>query len=231
MFNRGRGKLATCPRPLTATALREQAMADPADTTNPIMRQCSVEGCSKHVLAKGWCRKHYSRMRRRGELAISQTQPGAALEWLLEYALPERASDCLLWPFTSSHNGYGVVRLSGQIWPAHRLVCHLVYGQAPFERAEAAHSCGVRACVNPQHIRWATHLENIRDKYLHGTQTKGEAHSLAKLTDDAVRLIRRGGKSDKYWADRIGCSESTIKKARQGRTWAHVTTHKRRDAV
>ena len=51
---------------LTTTALREQAMAKPADTTNPIPKKCSVEGCERKYFAKGYCSLHDGRVRRTG---------------------------------------------------------------------------------------------------------------------------------------------------------------------
>lgn len=36
---------------------------------------CSVEGCAKPLLARGWCATHYSRWRRHGDLSVNKRPP------------------------------------------------------------------------------------------------------------------------------------------------------------
>ena len=117
------------------------------------------------------------------------THRGAVAKWLQEHVSFARA-ECLKWPFSKYKNGYGQAWYSGRLMPAHRAMCIMANGAAPISGAPAAHSCGVRDCCNPQHIRWATQSENERDKRQHGTAQIGENNGYSKLTEAQVGLIK-----------------------------------------
>lgn len=89
------------------------------------------------------------------------------------------------------------------------------------------HSCGEPACVNPRHLRSGSRSDNMLDKRLHGTQTFGEAHPTAKLTDSMVRSIRQrrlvDGLSWSRLAAEFGVSQGTVRAVVSGQTWSHVT--------
>jgi hypothetical protein len=106
-------------------------------------------------------------------------------------------------------------------------MCILAHGAPPFEGAEAAHSCGTTGCVNPNHIRWATTKENIADKNIHGTMSRGEGHYKAKLTGQQVLLIYKDERPTKVVATEYGVSISTIEYIWSGMSWAWLTGHKR----
>lgn len=42
-------------------------------------------------------------------------------------------------------------------------ICTMVHGPKPSNHHSATHSCGNghRGCINPKHIRWRTHRENM----------------------------------------------------------------------
>lgn len=114
------------------------------------------------------------------------------------------------------------MRVNGQSQNVHRLVCETEHGPAPFGY-EAAHSCGNGhlGCVNRNHLSWKTRAGNAADMVAHGTSAKGEGHGLAKLTEDAVREIRRFGTSDRRsLADRFSVCAHTIGEIQRGDTWA-----------
>lgn len=70
------------------------------------------------------------------------------------------ADGCWLWAKSLNRDGYGVLRVDGVQWLAHRLSYKLFVGPIP-EGAELDHTCRRRACVNPQHLEPVTHRENI----------------------------------------------------------------------
>lgn len=134
-----------------------------------------------------------------------------------------KGDDCLIWPFSRYKNGYGRLGLGGgRTGYAHKAMCFLAHGPAPAPSYEAAHSCGKghEGCVNPQHLRWSTHVENIADKFQHGTVLGGTRHYLAKLTEEQVHFVaqsqfKRGDIS--RIAREFGVSHSAIHRIRTGK--------------
>lgn len=93
----------------------------------------------------------------------------------------------------------------------------------------AAHNNGVRDDNRGENLRWATQASNIADKARHGTLCRGERMHCAKLTDSAVREIRKLPRVRKLQngtlvelSERFGVSTSAIRAARRGKTWRHV---------
>lgn len=77
-------------------------------------------------------------------------------------------------------------------------------------------------------IAYGTHLHNAQDKKRLGTQTKGERHSMAKLTESEVRFIlvqdlSRFGSTAKL-ARQFGVTPSHVAAIRAGKTWKHLHT-------
>lgn len=106
--------------------------------------------------------------------------------------------------------------------PVHVMVCETYHGPRP-EGMQAAHGNGIRSDCNAKNVRWATPVENAADRRLHGTHTQGETHPPAKLTELAVREIRRSNQSCSALAVRYGVATSTVDAARRRQTWAHVS--------
>ena len=138
-------------------------------------------------------------------------------------ALLSNTDQCIEWPFYRMKNGYAQVGLHSGMMLAHRWVCLNAHGEPPFDRAQAAHECGNRSCVNPCHIRWATQAENEDDKRKHGTWHS--RISSRTVTDDDVRAIRlliQWGHSTRricFWFD---VPKWTVQNIRAGKTWRHI---------
>lgn len=103
----------------------------------------------------------------------------------------------------------------------HILVCCAFRGPRP-DNSHAAHNDGNRINNCAENIRWATPQENFEDKIRHGNVVKGERQGQSKLTDDAVRIIRKSDLSGYELAELYGVSETTIRHARIGKTWRHI---------
>ena len=131
---------------------------------------------------------------------------------------------CVLWPHSVGASGYGQFQLNGQKLGVHQFVCECVHGQRPSKTHQASHSCGVRLCINPHHLRWATPKENQADRLHHGTANRGEQHYLARLTEADVLEIRslygRGHVTAADIAQRFNRPRSTIEAVIQKRSWA-----------
>jgi hypothetical protein len=127
-----------------------------------------------------------------------------------------------------SANGYAVVsiyfadRKRGLPVLVHRLVCEAFHGPAPFLSACALHWRNDLSDNTPANVRWGSQAENMHDKMIDGTQTRGESHGPSRLTDDAVREIRKSAATSKELARQFDVHPETIRQVRIGRTWQHV---------
>lgn len=110
----------------------------------------------------------------------------------LRSLIGHRGNDCVLWPLRTQTDGYGNLGFNGKLLRAHRMMCEMTNGPAPAGH-EASHSCGVAACVNPNHLAWKTRAANEADKRRHGTQGGGAAsrRKFTHLTAEQVADIRR----------------------------------------
>lgn len=152
-----------------------------------------------------------------------RARPGEAAA-TFEQLVTRNTDDCTLWPFSVNSRGYGQLGVNGVSTSVHVLACERAHGPRP-EGMQVAHSCGVRRCLNPRHVRWATPAENEADKVAHGTAGVGVSNGNAKLTESQVRVIRAaaaGGARQVDLAEVFGISTHHVADIRDGRYWAHV---------
>lgn len=143
-------------------------------------RTCSITGCTSRHKALGWCRTHYNRWLRTGD--VGRGRP----EWQPEIArvpiavehgtpcLPSRIWDricvtesgCWKWTGHTERGGYGKVYAGGRTWTLHCLTYTVFVGQIPdglqmdhFRFPDAG--CIGRTCCRPDHVRPTTPRENI----------------------------------------------------------------------
>ena len=79
---------------------------------------------------------------------------------------------CWIWGGFIGKLGYGQCRHQGKSLLAHRVSYSLFVGQIP-SGMQVDHVCHCRACVNPAHLRLATHTENMHNRKMHCTNTSG----------------------------------------------------------
>lgn len=105
-------------------------------------------------------------------------------------AAREANSDqCILWPFAvRKSSGYGAHNAGRQNYDAHRYACEMAHGKPP-AGAEAAHKCGNKLCVNPQHLYWADHQTNMDDAKRHGTLRGGGRYRQRFFAEDIAAIV------------------------------------------
>ncbi len=107
----------------------------------------------------------------------------------------------------------------------HRLVLEAFVGPCP-EGLECRHIDGNAKNNRLFNLKWGTKKENGEDRVTHETSNRGEAHGLAKLTAEKVRLIRRElvDRKESYdaIAKRHGVSRKAITRIRDGICWSHL---------
>jgi hypothetical protein len=152
------------------------------------------------------------------------------LEWIRDRVEIDPERGCWIWQGRVSAKGYGVTSVAGS-GPVriHRLAWELHHGRSLPDGAMALHSCDVRECCNPEHIRPGTALENARDmaERKRGRVARGEAkRRTARLSDARVVLIRLAadaGASIASLARQHGVDRRTVRDVVDCVTWRHVS--------
>lgn len=138
---------------------------------------------------------------------------------------------CWLWTSTFySQFGkptYGQSWLHGRRTGAHRVSYELHVGPVP-DGLDVLHSCDIKACVNPAHLRPGTHGENIREAFakLPPGHFAGENGGNARLTWDdvhAIRTARAAGALQPALARQYGVHQVHISHIVRGKRWLEST--------
>ena len=141
---------------------------------------------------------------------------------------PPDENGCHLWTAYVNRNGYGQFGYFGRNVKAHRYAAGMV--DLPPE-IQTRHICPGepnRLCVNPAHLTFGSHADNMRDRNEAGRQArqKGVDHGGAKLTEEQVLEIRRryaaGGVSQQALGDEFGVAQHTISDIVRRRYWTHL---------
>lgn len=187
------------------------------------MSLCSVPDCSKIVIARGWCNKHYLRWQKHGDpLKSAPPRIRKTIEWIEDHA-NYAGDECLIWPF-ARHPTNGYPEMYGD--RANGVMCSKAHGPPPTPEHEVAHSCGKghEGCINPRHLRWATKIENYADRILHGTDTLGERNGSALLSRQQVlNIYQRRSEDANQLSAEFGVIAGTIRKIWTGERWSSVT--------
>lgn len=161
------------------------------------MGKCRLDACANEAESLGLCMRHYIQQHRGRAFTFGPPREhGKQVPWLLAH-VGYKGDDCLIWPFAYHRDGRGQITYERTTQQTHRVMCRLRHGEPPTPAHEAAHSCGRghHGCVNPNHLRWATHIENLADQIAHDTRAWGERHYAAIITEDQVRTIRQQAKT------------------------------------
>jgi hypothetical protein len=139
-------------------------------------------------------------------------------EQFIEFAIASSTDDCIKWPFAvRKSSGYGAHNVSQEgkksNIDAHRYVCIKVHG-LPKERQESRHLCGNTLCINPKHLSWGTHFENMRDAKQHGTLKGGGRYRQRVFPQDRA-AIQASKKSLLTLAQHYGMTVSDIGKIKR----------------
>lgn len=147
---------------------------------------------------------------------------GRIRSWKALYAGKDRPKQPRVLSPGRSMSGYFIVTLSFEcrrrLTGVHRLVAETFH-----ERTDPTHSLVRHLDGNPgnnaaNNLAWGTPSQNRKDQFLHGHARVGEAHPMAKLTDDQVREIFSDANSTcSSLATRFSVSPSTISSIRNRR--------------
>ena len=72
---------------------------------------------------------------------------------------------CWIWQRNKNQGGYAQKGIKGKIWKVHRYVHQILGNNAPpSSKHSVDHICRNRACINPDHLRWATAFEQANNQ-------------------------------------------------------------------
>jgi hypothetical protein len=131
---------------------------------------------------------------------------------------------CIVWTGVIGKFGYGKTKIHCKHFSVHRAVFYALHG--PIQKGICVlHSCDVRACCNPLHLRAGTQQENVHDAMKKGRRARCDGHhnSQCKLTLYQVQEIRQcyvpRRVTYKTLAKLYGVTTGTIKEIVRKRTW------------
>ena len=105
----------------------------------------------------------------------------------------------------------------------HRLIAE-TFIPNPYNLRDVNHKDGNKLNNDISNLEWVSHSSNVKHAYDNGLEKKavGEDNHGSKLNDELVRYIRQSNKSNYGLAKELGVDPSTIRDARNKKTWRHV---------
>lgn len=119
-------------------------------------RPCSIDGCDEPHESRGYCNKHYLRLRHFGAASYDPWAPEVVFWPLVDVGHP---LGCWTWTGRVNASGYGSSYREGVFRYAHRDAYELLVGPIP-EGLQLDHLCRNPPCVNPDHLEPVTSGEN-----------------------------------------------------------------------
>ena len=115
---------------------------------------CSIPGCEKPRITRGWCVMHYHRWRRHGDTLTNTPEKRFWAKVNKNGPVPDyrpNLGPCWLWIGAGSGKGYRRFWINQHTVRAHRFAYEILVGPIP-AGLELDHLCRIRHCVNPAHL-------------------------------------------------------------------------------
>jgi hypothetical protein len=199
---------------------------------------CVIGDCGRHVVAWGWCDKHYRRWKKYGDpLTVKRIIGDDLLRFEARVDRSGGPDACHPWTGQPTPDGYGMMQFGGKGRLVHTVAWELENGPVP-PGMEIDHECHNRAvlagtchrglcehrlCCNERHLAAKTHLENVRAPGPRKRPDLRDKRPGAKLTESRVAEIRAllsEGISHAKIAERYDVSRSAVSLINSGKTWA-----------
>jgi hypothetical protein len=129
------------------------------------MQTCSL--CDSPIRARGLCIMHWKRWRRYGDASITPKQVNFDKSVNIFLSHIDKTGDCWVWTGCLNAYGYGVTRINGKLYTAHRFSWFMTHGPIP-DGLCILHKCDNPPCVNPSHLFIGTKADNMWDKSFKG---------------------------------------------------------------
>lgn len=161
------------------------------------MTECNVTGCSNPTRTRGLCNAHHLRLIRYGDPLGGKGQmfldPAEAFE-----ARTRPDGECLIWEGSKDGAGYGQLRVRDRLVKAHRYAWEQAYGPVPDGRY-VDHMCWNKACCRVEHLRLASHSENVR--YQKGVRSDNSTgyRGVSRKRDSYVASVTKNGETRRVY--------------------------------
>lgn len=130
---------------------------------------------------------------------------------------------CFEWKGKPNSDGYGQITIDRQTFKLHRLFCRCFNGPPKHYQTECRHACGNPRCINPAHLEWGTHEDNMHDMMLHGRHYN-RALDNAKLSISDARMIFVDARPYTEIAKSYNIAINHVSAIKKRRKWASHTT-------
>ena len=119
--------------------------------------------------------------------------------------------------------GYLHGLINGRNCSYHRIIAEC-FVHNPYNKHDINHINGIKTDNRAENLEWFTRSENIIHAYRTGLERPviGVDNHNSKLDDELVRYIRQSNKSNYRLSKELGVDPSTIRDARNNKTWRHV---------
>jgi hypothetical protein len=130
----------------------------------------------------------------------------------------EKTSSCWIWVGGKHPRGYGVYKSKR----AHRVSYEMHIG--PIQKNMVImHICDNTSCVNPEHLKQGTDMDNMHDMISKKRKPVGEKVKTAKLNNQQVIEIFHSKEKTINLSTKYNVAASTIVGIRGGKTWKALT--------
>jgi hypothetical protein len=162
---------------------------------------CQFPGCDRASEKRGYCGKHYQRLRKAGALEPVPAGPKPRpLRERLFSRLVIDSSGCLLWTGKLDRKGYGRIWVNGRWRLVHQVAWELQGGPIPpgLELDHVrARGCTYKNCASIAHLELVTHQENVLrgDSIAASYAARTHCDSGHEFTPDNTYVYPAGGRA------------------------------------
>lgn len=125
-------------------------------------------------------------------------------ERFMKYVEPEPNTGCWLWTGGRKADGYA------KFWDGTRRTTGHRFALNYTGPLQVNHKCGVRCCVNPDHLYIGTQSDNMKDRLKEGN------HPNAKFDRATIEAVLAAEGTQKAIGARFGVSQSVVGQIKRG---------------
>lgn len=119
-----------------------------------------------------------------------------------------KKDECWNWLGSLDTAGYGLIRVNGELWKAHRYIYYKTYGEI---KDKVLHVCNNTLCVNPNHLYDGSSKENAKDRDTSGNLVVfGRRKKLTNSQANEIRNLYSAGMTRNTLANKFNVSITVI---------------------